>query len=137
MNNSNDNWEESIKNNRNKLEKELRELQETIKKDIEKDTKYLRRMRIFSISISIYIATIVLVAVCMLFFPSFIPIGTIYLFICNIIGALLCGWNIYHLFQTGLIKEKMGKWLMLLGIFGVLVNIFAIFDDFILARLFS
>jgi uncharacterized membrane protein HdeD (DUF308 family) len=140
MSNSDDNWEEVreeyIKNNRDSLEKQLQELQETIRKDIERDNKYIKRMKIFSVSLLIYIATIVIVAVCMIIFPSFEPIGTIYLFICNILGALLCAWNIFHLFQTGLIKEKIGKWLMALGIFGVLVNLFAIFDDFILARFF-
>jgi hypothetical protein len=136
MNNSNDDWEEAIQRNRDNLEIELRNLQETIRKDIEKDRIYLKRMRAFSISLLIYIATIVIVAVCMFVFPSFEPIGSIYLFICNIFGALLCAWNIFHLFQTGLVKEKVGKWLVVLGLFGVLVNVFAILDDFILARLF-
>jgi hypothetical protein len=128
--------ESEIKNERKKLEEEIKELYEKMKVDTKKHEKYMKRMKAFSISLIIYLITIVIVAVSMIAFPSFRPIGTIYLFVCNILGACLCGWNIIHLFQTGLIKEFAGKWLLVLGIFGVLVNVFAIFDDFILRRFF-
>lgn len=129
-------WEEVIKYNRDNLEKEMQELQERIKKDIEKDRKYLKKMKAFSISLIIYMATIVIVAVCMIVFPSFIRIGNVYLLLCNIMGLGLCVWNVFHLFKTGLIKEGIGKWLCILGIFGAVVNLFAIFDDYIIRRFF-
>lgn len=125
-----------IRSERKKLEEEIKELYGKMQIDTKKHEKYMKRMKAFSISLIIYLVTIVIVAVSMIFFPSFRPIGNIYLFVCNILGACLCGWNIIHLFQTGLIKEVAGKWLMVLGIFGVLVNVFAIFDDFILRRFF-
>lgn len=119
---------------RNNIDEEILKLTRSLNEDLKNHEKYRKKMKILLYSLVIYITTIILVAVYSLFNPSFRPIADWYLTFCNVLGVGLCAWNGLSLFKSGLIKEGAGKWLLVLAIFGVLINLFAIFDNFILAR---
>lgn len=119
---------------RNELDEEILRLTKSLNEDLKNQEKYRKKMKVLLYSLILYIATIVLVAVYSFFNPSFRPIADWYLTFCNVLGVGLCAWNGLSLFKSGLIKEGAGKWLLVFAIFGVLINLFAIFDNFILAR---
>ena len=116
------------------LEQQIIEVTKALQEDLKKQMKFRKQMQILLYSLIIYIATIILVAIYGLFNPSFRPIADWYLTFCNVIGVGLCTWNGISIVKNGLIKESTGKWLFVFAIFGVLINLFAILDNFILAR---
>ena len=116
------------------LEKEILELTKTLNEDLKNQAKNRKKMKALLYSLVIYIITIIFVAIYSLLNPSFRPIADWYLTFCNVLGVGLCVWNGISIFKNGLIKERTGKWLFAFAVFGVLINLFAVVDNFLIER---
>lgn len=142
MNNSDDKEKDKVINiddhrivdQREKLEGEILELITLLNKDMKENEKRQKQLKVLSFSLLTYILTIVVVGVSAILYPPFRPIADFYLTFCNVLGVGLCVWNGIGLFKSGLIKEPTGKWLFAFAIFGTLINIFAVLDNFIIER---
>lgn len=116
------------------LEKEILELTKTLNEDLKNQAKNRKKMKALLYSLVIYVITIIFVAVYSMLNPSFRPFADWYLTFCNVLGVGLCVWNGMSLFKSGLIKERTGKWLFAFAMFGTIVNLFAVVDNFIIGR---
>ncbi|HMG14085.1 MAG TPA: hypothetical protein VK590_01490 [Saprospiraceae bacterium] len=116
------------------FEKEILELTKRLNEDLKNQEKNRRKMKALLYSLVTYIVTIIFVAIYSMLNPSFRPFADWYLTFCNVLGVGLCVWNGMSLFKSGLIKERTGKWLFVFAVFGILVNLFAVVDNFILGR---
>ena len=116
------------------LEKEILELTKRLNEDLKNQEKNRKKMKALLYSLVVYVVTIIFVAIYSMLNPSFRPFADWYLTFCNVLGVGLCVWNGISIFKSGLIKERTGKWLFVFAVFGILVNLFAVVDNFIIGR---
>jgi hypothetical protein len=109
-----------------------REIKEWVMRWEESKKEHERRMKrfkIFSIVLFVFIFTIFIAGIVGIFFPQFQYITDKYLFVCNLLSTGLSIWTIINMFQTKLIKEKIGKWLFAVGIFAVIINLISAYGN--------
>jgi hypothetical protein len=123
--------------NENEVFEQRKKIQFIIKEMAENEKRYEKRLKRLKILLAIivgYIISILVIGLLPIFFPSMERYSEIYLYIGNVIGLLAGIGNVYYIFKVKMIKHKEGKWLLVLGIFCILINLFALFDNYILER---
>lgn len=117
-----------IKNNTNivDIEKDVEDFRTIIIKDVEKAILHRKKTKVITIAFAAYIVSIILTTITAVLHPSFKPVADIYLIFSNIFNIGINVWNIVNLNKTKLIKESIGKIILLASIFGFLISIFAI-----------
>jgi len=110
-------------------ENEIKEWMKNIEKLNKESEKRLKRFKIFSITLLVFIITIIIAGGVGIFFPQYNYITDKYLLFCNLLSTGLSIWTIHNIVKTKLIKDKMGKWLLAVGIFAVLINLFSAYGN--------
>jgi hypothetical protein len=117
-----------IKNNTNiaDIEKDIEDFRTIIMKDVEKAILHRKKTKLITIAFATYIISIILTTITAVLHPSFKPIADIYLIFSNIFNIGINVWNIVNLNKTKLIKESIGKIILVASIFGLAISVFAI-----------
>jgi hypothetical protein len=109
-----------------------REIKDWVKRweeDVKEHERKMKRFKIFVVILFTFIFTILLAGIVGIFFPQFHYITDKYLFVCNLFSTGLSIWTIFNIFKTKLIKEKIGKWLLAVGIFATIINIYSAYGN--------
>jgi F0F1-type ATP synthase assembly protein I len=107
------------------VQKWAKELEESMKES----EKRLKRFKIFATTLLVFIITIIIAGAVGIFLPQYQYITDKYLIICNLLSTGLSIWTIYNIIKTKLIKDNMGKWLLAVGIFAVIINLYSVYGN--------
>jgi hypothetical protein len=110
-------------------DKEIKEWAMRWEESVKEHERKMKRFKIFATILFAFIFTILIAGIVGIFFPQFQYITDKYLFVCNLLSTGLSIWTIFNMFKTKLIKEKVGKWLLAVGIFAVIINLVSAYGN--------
>lgn len=82
-----------------------------------------KKLKIYFTFLIVYIASIMIAGLTGIFIPKIAYITDKYLMICNVIAFILCATSSWTFFKNKMYKEKEGMLLLILLIFGMVMNI--------------
>jgi len=95
---------------------------EMINKMLETEIKayeiHKRRLKIVFITMFVFLGSMILTGLSVVFYPELIPFANIYLIICNIGAILINGWNIFNVLKFRQFR-RMGIYIVILSILGM------------------
>lgn len=110
-------------------DKEIKEWVTRWEESAKEHQRKMKRFKIFAGVLFGFIFFIIIAGIIGIFFPQFQYITDKFLLFCNVLSTGLSIWTIHNIFKTKLIKEKIGKWLLVVGIFATIINLFSVYGN--------